>query len=207
MPPLELLAELDIVPPLTPLPVTRDSQSGTSFTSQKDPLTPSPHIGGLILPVSSSIISREPRIHGDQYGRSDGASPCPSEVMIDDPPFTFDENGDFVDLTEANIISETPLRLEEDQMKMHAIESAGVGEEGSDRSWPNTKVSMSARYLILEANQPLIPSHHNDFSLLKGCTYFICLLNYPTLILVARGGANGIRSSFVSVRRNSTYYA
>lgn len=54
MPPLELLAELELGPDLPPLHLSGDSQSLTPFADRIVPSTPVP-VGGLILPTSSPV--------------------------------------------------------------------------------------------------------------------------------------------------------
>ncbi|KAJ4297811.1 R8 protein [Kalmusia sp. IMI 367209] len=133
MPPLELLAELDLGPPLPPLRVTGDSQSLTPSVSQQDPSTPQGPVGGLILPTSSSVGPGEFMIHGDNGPSSIGGPVgIADEDMIDDPGFTFDENGEFVDLTEAKVNPRTPVGPGGITMPSDAKASARVRQEHED---------------------------------------------------------------------------
>ncbi|KAF2636443.1 hypothetical protein P280DRAFT_552939 [Massarina eburnea CBS 473.64] len=111
--PPELLAELDLGPPLDPIVRAGDSQSLTPFGTQHVPTTPEGPIGGLILPGSSSIGPGGFGIQGDVGPSSNGGpSGVPGvgvfEDVIDDPGFTFDDDGNLVDLTDMNAIFRTP---------------------------------------------------------------------------------------------------
>ncbi|KAF2446945.1 hypothetical protein P171DRAFT_519282 [Karstenula rhodostoma CBS 690.94] len=130
MPPLELLAELELGPTLPPLRASGESQSLTPFGSQQVPSTPDP-VAGLILPTSSSvgpggfvIQGNGPSSIGDQVAVDDD--------MIDAPDFTFDENGEFVDLTEANLNVGTPAAPGGGTVHSDAGASAKVRQDHED---------------------------------------------------------------------------
>ncbi|CAI6339149.1 unnamed protein product [Periconia digitata] len=101
-PPAELLAQLNIGLPIDPPFHVGDSQSLTPFGSQQDPSTPEPPIGGLILPPSSSNGAFDgPGVVGfSSVGRASGGLPDNEgfDDAISDPGFTFDEDGNLIDL-------------------------------------------------------------------------------------------------------------
>ena len=61
--------------------------------------------------------------------------------IADDPGFTFDENGEFVDLTEAKLNPRTPARPGETTMPSDAGASARVRQEHEDGLRASIKVS------------------------------------------------------------------
>ncbi|KAF1963147.1 hypothetical protein CC80DRAFT_487544, partial [Byssothecium circinans] len=137
LPPLELLAELDLGPPLEPLSRHGDSQSLTPFGTQQAPTTPGGPVGGLILPGSSSQGPGGFAIQGDVGPSSVGGPSGMSgsggfDDMIGDPGFTFDDDGNLVDLTDTNAIFRTPMAPGGTTMPSDAGASARVRQEHED---------------------------------------------------------------------------
>ncbi|KAF1978109.1 hypothetical protein BU23DRAFT_595909 [Bimuria novae-zelandiae CBS 107.79] len=131
MPPPELLAELHLGRALSPLCVSGESQSLTPFADQQDPSTPAP-AAGLILPTSSSVGPGGFDLQGNGPSSIGGHGDFADEEMIDAPDFTFDENGEFVDLTEANMVHGTPAAQGGSNMHSDAGASAKVRQEHED---------------------------------------------------------------------------
>ncbi|PVH92072.1 hypothetical protein DM02DRAFT_576286 [Periconia macrospinosa] len=137
VPPTELLAQLDIGPPLDPALHVGDSQSLTPFGSQQHPSTPGPPIGGLVLPVSSSARSGGFGGLGDvgfsSVGGASGGLPDIGgfDDAISDPGFTFDDDGNLVDLTDANEPAQpgTPSHVRGAAMQSDDQASARVRQE------------------------------------------------------------------------------
>ncbi|KAL5387649.1 hypothetical protein DPSP01_003445 [Paraphaeosphaeria sporulosa] len=131
MPPPELLAELERGPMLPPLRTTGESQSLTPFEFQQeqDPSTPGPVVG-LILPTSSSVGPDGLVLQGN--GRSSIGGQVAVDDMIDAPDFTFDENGEFVDLIETNLNVGTPAAPGGGTVHSDAGASAKVRQDHED---------------------------------------------------------------------------
>ncbi|KAJ4356042.1 R8 protein [Didymosphaeria variabile] len=127
MPPPELLAELELGPMLSPLRATSNSQSLMPIESQQAPSTPAP-VDGLIIPVSSSVGPGGFALLGNGPS-SIGGHVAADHEMID---FTFDENGEFVDLAEEYVNVGTPARLGGSTMHSDAGASAKVRQDHED---------------------------------------------------------------------------
>ncbi|KAF2830191.1 hypothetical protein CC86DRAFT_464616 [Ophiobolus disseminans] len=127
IPPLELLADLDLGFDFT---VNRsgESQSLTPFGSQS-----SSHdgpLGGLILPSSS------PGQQGSFHLEGDNEVPGPSGLLVpdngfqlDEPEFTFDDNGEWVENAPRSGAVETPAARSAGPMQSDAGASAKVRRE------------------------------------------------------------------------------
>ena len=159
MPPLELLAELDLGPPLPPIRASGESQSLTPFAEQYDPSTPAP-AAGLILPTSSSVGPGGFVLQGNGPSSIGGPADFADDEMIgewlevqyeryilnvheyiDAPDFTFDENGELVDLTEANLTQGTPSVRGGSNMHSDAGASARVRQDHEDGLHGGVEVS------------------------------------------------------------------
>jgi meiotic recombination protein REC8 len=146
---------------LPPLRATGESQSLTPFESHRDPSTPAP-VAGLILPTSSSVGPGGFVIHGNGpssigsllAGDDDMIGECLLDIIgvfrqylliecqpPDAPDFTFDENGEFVDLTEANMNVETPAALGAGVVHSDAGASAKVRQDHEDGLHARAQVS------------------------------------------------------------------
>ncbi|KAL5393624.1 hypothetical protein PMIN02_005734 [Paraphaeosphaeria minitans] len=131
MPPLEFLAELELSP-VPPLRTTSESQSLNPFDFQQEqgPSTPCP-VTGLIIPTSSSVGPGGFVLQGNGPS-SIGGQVAVDDDMIDAPDFTFDENGEFVDLTEANLNVGTPAAPGGGTVHSDAGASAKVRQDHED---------------------------------------------------------------------------
>jgi len=95
LPPLELLADLDHDFNFT-TNRSGESQSLTPFGSQS--LSHAAPLGGLILPTSSPDRPAEFHIEGDnELAGQSGLLGADEGFQLNEPEFTFDENGEFVE--------------------------------------------------------------------------------------------------------------
>ncbi|KAF1996152.1 hypothetical protein P154DRAFT_623379 [Amniculicola lignicola CBS 123094] len=136
LPPLELLAELNLSLPL-PTPRSGDSQSLTPFGSQLAQGTPGP-VGGLVIPSSSSGPGADYQIGGDDDFGSFGGQEYTmggTNQPLEEADFDIDDDGMVLDFTPGRQAPGTPAVPEGVMAHSDAGASARVRrehEEGQD---------------------------------------------------------------------------
>lgn len=144
LPPPELLADLDLGFDLGP-PRSGESQSLTPFGSQQS--SRSSHVAGfgLVLPSSSPNRSAGIGIQGDD-GLQGGSGVLDAEdlLQLDEPDFTFGEDGDLIDFTTGQHAPATPAAGEGVSMHSDAGASARVRREHEEGRHAGDQVSVAA---------------------------------------------------------------
>ncbi|KAH7392678.1 Rec8 like protein-domain-containing protein [Pyrenochaeta sp. MPI-SDFR-AT-0127] len=132
LPPPDILAELD---PVANLDITHfdESQTLSPFGSQQSQSSHAASIGGLILPTSSPTLTGVFRVDGNSalhsIGRSSGIMDAGDMLEVIEPGFTFDDDGDIIDLSPGNELPKTPGMHGRMTMPYDADASARVRRE------------------------------------------------------------------------------
>ncbi|KAF2748958.1 hypothetical protein M011DRAFT_475716 [Sporormia fimetaria CBS 119925] len=134
LPPLELFADLDAAH-LKPL-CFDSSQTYTPYASQSDVNSPGNAVGGLIIPESSSLVPGDFQIGGeDEFGSGGDAGVMlgrEEAVVPLEEGFTFDADGEFIELGGGEQAAATPLNTRALGMTGDAGTSARVREQHTE---------------------------------------------------------------------------
>lgn len=149
LPPPDLLADLSLDLNFGfDLSRSGDSQTLTPFGSRHSQSSHVGVIGGLVLPSSSPDAPAQFRLEGDDEPGSFGG---PNDLFgagvmqdLDEPDFTFGDNGDIIHLTDEHAIPRTPGVTGGAAMQNHAGASARVRREHEEGRWEGAKVSSVA---------------------------------------------------------------
>lgn len=146
----ELPADLDFTFPVPQLRASGDSQSLslTPLNSQQGPDTPEGPLGGLVIPSSSTVRGGEFRIEGipdSVGGPSDmlGGDEMPQAL---EEEFSFDADGNFIDLAGGEEIAATPANRQGGTMPSDVGASARVRREHEEGQVAGAEVSLPLIY-------------------------------------------------------------
>lgn len=174
LPPPEFLDELDLDFGLDQ-PHSGDSQALTSFGSQQSLSSQASAVGGLVLPSSSSVVPGDFQVEGDNGPASVGGRSAmlgADNLVLDlaDPDFTFDADGEMVDLPPGNVMSGTPGMPRSSAMLSDAGASARVRREHEEGQQVGVQVSLTIlSHVFLNLNSPpacpvgVFPAPHMDY--------------------------------------------
>lgn len=148
LPPPELLTDLDLGFDSN-LPRSGGSQSLTPYGSQQLSQSPNATGFGLVLPSSSPNRPGDFRLEGGNDTQGDNVMmDVDNMLQLDEPDFTFGEDGDLIEFTPGQPAPATPANAGGMYMHSDAGASARVRQEHKEGQQGGDQVSLSS--IILE---------------------------------------------------------
>ncbi|KAJ4320790.1 R8 protein [Neodidymelliopsis sp. IMI 364377] len=174
VPPPELLADLNFSFDLHS-PRSGESQSLTPFGSQRSSQSSYVAGFGLVLPSSSPIQPNAFRLEADDGAQGDAGVPNIDNLLqLDEPDFTFGEDGDLIEFSLGKSAPMTPQIVEGAPMHSDAAASARVRKEHEDGQQGGDQVLVGQMDLNLpaygddapeaEASSPAVNQQHGEHS-------------------------------------------
>lgn len=185
LPPADLLAELNLgfnfnMDAKHP----GDSQSLTPFGSQRSSSSPAEAIGGLVFPSSSPGAPAEFRFEADDapgtIGGPSGLSGAGGNFDLDEPDFTFGDDGGIIQLSDQDVVPRTPGMPGGFTMHSDAGASARVRREHEEGQRVGAQVSFAVVFHLLLLSDSL--GWSPDVWLLPSlCNQTWCAMVLPTV--------------------------